>query len=511
MRWRELVFDPKTNVATNFNKVIVDPIRKFCSKPLDIPAVISGILSEDTLGDKVAEQYQRRLFGKTCLRDLPSTSKEPEFIFYAASLQTGDGVIMSREGIYDYKVGKIYRPGMLLAKVVGASSAFPPIFSPVVLEYNPGEWEETKYSSLYHKPQFKDKLYLTDGGVYDNMGLEAVWNDGFKTVLVCDAGAPWTDLPRPWTNPISQLYRVFSVTGAQGGRQRKRLLIDNLKEKDAKGKPIHYGGTYWGIATDIDDYELEDPMVNDNQITSKFKNVRTRLNSFKPEDQGHLINWGYALTDTALRRWYFTDKHEKGIWPIPEYALDQYCPGYVKRFFAPVYPAINWDRIEFHKGLPGGLGKLITRQNTAAITLCSWKSNKIDIYFKEDRWEPWRSTDGMALIGHELFHTKDIMSVCGGKGWGLLQPWFIAYLFCLLLSRWDSGRKHYLEKTAYNIEDALRKYFSDEPLSDFTKIPLGDAFLNKYLDNESIGIIKLEKRSIVSIFTGSIKQAFGKR
>ena len=27
MRWRELVFDPKTNVATNFNKVIVEALK----------------------------------------------------------------------------------------------------------------------------------------------------------------------------------------------------------------------------------------------------------------------------------------------------------------------------------------------------------------------------------------------------------------------------------------------------------------------------------------------------
>lgn len=30
-----------------------------------------------------------------------------------------------------------------------------------------------------------------------------------------------------------------------------------------------------------------------------------------------------ALTDTALRRWYFTDRQEPRNLPIPEYALDR--------------------------------------------------------------------------------------------------------------------------------------------------------------------------------------------
>jgi NTE family protein len=104
---------------------------------------------------------------------------------------------------------------------------------------------------------------------------------------------------------------------------RKRVLIDNFKEIDSEGKPIKYGGTYWGIATQIDDYELEDAMLKDNRITASLKNIRTRLNRFTPEEQGRLINWGYALADTALRRWYFKDRRDKGEWPVPEYALDK--------------------------------------------------------------------------------------------------------------------------------------------------------------------------------------------
>jgi NTE family protein len=64
-------------------------------------------------------------------------------------------------------------------------------------------------------------------------------------------------------------------------------------------------------------------MVRDNARTASLKNIRTRLNSFSEEEQGDLINWGYALTDAALRKYYFTESREPGKWPIPEYALDR--------------------------------------------------------------------------------------------------------------------------------------------------------------------------------------------
>ena len=40
------------------------------------------------------------------------------------------------------------------------------------------------------------------------------------------------------------------------------------------------------------------------------------------EEQGLLINWGYALTDAAMRKHVLLDDVGKGQWPIPEYSLD---------------------------------------------------------------------------------------------------------------------------------------------------------------------------------------------
>lgn len=324
MKWSGLHFGPNTLVAENFKESIADPIQRFCSETLDVPAFISGLLSVGkTAGDKVAEKYSQGLFGSKTLQDIPSPGEGPEFIFYSASLQTGDGVRISKRYIADYKVGILRNPQLSLARVVGASSAFPPFFSPVVINCNPDDWEEANGAFLYKDLEYRKKLVLTDGGVYDNMGLEAVWNDGFKTVFVCDAGSPWKNEPAPGANWFSQLLRVNDTMGTQARALRKRTLIGNFKEIDGEGRPIKYGGTYWGIGTQIDDYQLKDAMAKDNRTTGSLRDIRTRLNKFSPEEQGKLINWGYALTDAALRKWYFKDERERGRWPIGEYALDR--------------------------------------------------------------------------------------------------------------------------------------------------------------------------------------------
>jgi len=323
LKWRNLNFN-ESGIAENFAEIIVTPIQIFCSRTLDILAGIWGLLPDNkTMGDRVADLYAKWLFGNATLQDIPKPGGGPEFIFYATSLQTGSGVRISQDAICDYKVGKLLHPKLPLAKVVGASSAFPPFFSPVTIKCDAAEWKPMKGTYLYGNLAYRKRLILTDGGVYDNMGLEAVWKkeDGFKTVLVCDAGAPWKNKTNPGKNWFSQLYRVFCIEGMQVGALRRRILIDNYKDFDEKGKPRWYGGTYWGIASEIDHYKLADAMVKDNKKTQSLQHMRTRLGRFKPEEQGNLINWGYALTDTAMRKWYFTTPVTPGKWPLPEYAL----------------------------------------------------------------------------------------------------------------------------------------------------------------------------------------------
>jgi NTE family protein len=51
--------------------------------------------------------------------------------------------------------------------------------------------------------------------------------------------------------------------------------------------------------------------------------IRTRLNPFSDEEQGHLINWGWYVMDLAMRSHVMNDAPAPQAWPIPEWPLER--------------------------------------------------------------------------------------------------------------------------------------------------------------------------------------------
>jgi NTE family protein len=310
--WHDLAFD-SAGRAGNFAEKVADPLRAFCKTGVDMSAGLEGLVSlMDSVGERVAKRYREALFGERTLQDLPADGAGPRFVFYATSLQTGSSVRLSRPYIADYRIGRVPNPRVPLATAVAASSAFPPVLSPVEIRLDQDAWEKLDGADLHDRRGLRERLVLTDGGVYDNMGLENVW-DRFETVLVSDAGAPLgveEDASSAWHK---QTLRVLDIVTEQTRALRKRQLVAEL----AAGR---MQGAYWGITTAIGDYGVAGALCRDTPVTDALRAIRTRLNPFTDEEQGRLINWGYALTDAALRR-YLPGAHGTAAWPVPAQAL----------------------------------------------------------------------------------------------------------------------------------------------------------------------------------------------
>src|ERR1039457_2577222 len=86
----------------------------------------------------------------------------------------------------DWRVGMIKNPSTDLATAVAASSAFPPFLSPAHLDLQESDFVASSGHDL-QMPPFTTEVVLTDGGVYDNLGLETAWKE-YTTVLVSDGG-----------------------------------------------------------------------------------------------------------------------------------------------------------------------------------------------------------------------------------------------------------------------------------------------------------------------------------
>jgi NTE family protein len=270
----------------------VSPIRRLAGRTIDIPCILAGIALPGSIASYISFAYRRILFGDATLQDLP---KVPEFLFNATNVETGSLWRFTRAFMADYQVGEIRRPALDLARAVAASSAFPPFLSPLVLPVKPGD-----FSRVYCQDRrLLADISLTDGGAYDNLGLETVWKR-YANVLVSDAGAALEADPSPPANWAGHSKRVIDIVHRQVTALRKRQLIASYKL--ATGSVGRRHGTYWGIGSDTAHYRLPDALPAPHDRTLELAAIPTRFKRLSPEIQERLINWGYAACDTAIRR-----------------------------------------------------------------------------------------------------------------------------------------------------------------------------------------------------------------
>jgi len=153
-----------------------------------------------------------------------------------------------------------------------------------------------------HHPPYTTDVVLTDGGVYDNLGLETAWKR-YTSILVGDGGGKTAPEEDPATNWAFHALRVLDLIDNQVRSLRKRQLIASyqLPPEDRD----HRAGTYWGIRTNIADYELPDALDCPFDQTTALANIPTRLDGMDDRQQERLINWGYAVCDAAMRKHVF--------------------------------------------------------------------------------------------------------------------------------------------------------------------------------------------------------------
>ena len=308
MNWSRLEFD-SAGVAQDFNTALQEPVRTLARKTIDRGSIIGGIVTPDNIGEKVAKAYRKYLFGKRTLQDLPD---KPRFVINATNVQSGALWRFMKPYMRDYRVGEVKNPTVPLAMAVAASSAFPPFLSPVELELEASDFTPETGDDLQREP-FTTDVVLTDGGVYDNLGLETAWKR-YKTILVSDAGGKLQPEEEPRSDWAFHSYRVLELVDNQVRSLRKRMLIDAYKSGVREG-------AYWGIRTNIADYGLGDPLPCPHDKTLKLANVATRLKRLDNETQKKLINWGYAVCDAALRTHVDSSLPAPARFPYPEFGV----------------------------------------------------------------------------------------------------------------------------------------------------------------------------------------------
>ena len=288
LKWNRLEFD-SAGFSPHFKIELVEPIRKLAKKTVDTVSIIGGIITPGSIADKVTGAYRKNLYGKATLQDLPD---HPRFVINATNVQSKSLWRFSKPYMWDWRVGKVSKPKVDLAVAVAASSAFPPVLSPLELELDPGSFDPNTGSGLQMEP-YTSEVVLTDGGVYDNLGLETAWKR-YSTLWVSDAGGMYSAEEDPKRDRLGHTKRVMDLIDNQVRSLRKRQLIGSFQSGVREG-------AYWGIWTDISDYKLPDALPCPLAKTQKIASTATRLKKLDDEIQEKIINWGYAVCDAAMR------------------------------------------------------------------------------------------------------------------------------------------------------------------------------------------------------------------
>ncbi|MGQ0714558.1 MAG: patatin-like phospholipase family protein [Gemmatimonadaceae bacterium] len=262
-------------------------------------------------GREIVDHMATLLEKSTSKLTLPELPAAPNFVFCATDMAFGVNWVFERQRMGDYQVGYQAPPpdDYPAGRAAAASACFPPLFNPLRTKFHERDFKNGKCTDRDLRKKCVAGLRLTDGGNYDNMGLEPVWKR-HEIVLVSDGGGPFEFTPDRGLK--SRIFRYADIVQNQARALRRRWLIASFSTTDpATSRPV-MDGTYWAVSSARSRY-----IPNDSQGYSKevardlIANIRTDLDTFSDGERAVLENHGYFLADVAVRR------HVSPLMPVP--------------------------------------------------------------------------------------------------------------------------------------------------------------------------------------------------
>ena len=280
-----------------WEEVIAAPFRRLVRRNIRTWPVLSRLLpwnwfSRETAVYGLKRHYENMTEGLG-LKDLLQT---PRFVFCATDMVFAKNWESRADRVGDYLAGYVSPPPdqWTVGRAMAASSCFPPVFAPIragipgALYRKRGDRDGTRSE----QDRKRQRIWLTDGGVFDNLGTEPVWKN-HSVVLVSDAGSALSY--RSGCGPLWQLTRYTPIIQDQAAAVRKRWLIHSYKQNV-------YAGAYWGISSATSSY-VKNPGYGFSKelATGVIAKVRTDLDAFSADEIAALERHGYEIADIAIR------------------------------------------------------------------------------------------------------------------------------------------------------------------------------------------------------------------
>jgi NTE family protein len=214
-------------------------------------------------GDIFAEALEKVWGIRGTLKEI---AEEPRWLINATCYETGRNWRFSQKHIGDWKFGHNFTQSVPISLAIAASAAIPYMAGLVQLSINPDGWfsvnPATDEPVEIIRP-VRDAVRLWDGGVYENLGMEAVYKPqcGFVDkdiglMIISDASAYLGDALGPATGVFTIRYpflrppRLFDIATEQTRSLRARIL--GLRYvvpcfADWQGNPIQPGNCDYDV------------------------------------------------------------------------------------------------------------------------------------------------------------------------------------------------------------------------------------------------------------------------
>ncbi len=275
-----------------WDREVREPLRAFTRRNIRTGPILKRFLPwnwfrASTGVTALAGRYEKDL---TTLR-LDALPERPNFVFCATDMAFGVNWIFSRERMGDYLAGYTKPGDFSLGRAVAASACFPPVFNPLPMKLAPATLKGGRAPAGAARNAAQADLRLTDGGAYDNMGLEPVWKN-HAVVLVSDAGGLFTlegDRGFFW-----RIGRYQGIQEQQARSLRKRWLISSFVSGSIEG-------SYWGVGSARTRYQ-EEGGYSKAFALEVIAEIRTDLDAFSDLEACVLENHGYLLADAGITR-----------------------------------------------------------------------------------------------------------------------------------------------------------------------------------------------------------------
>ena len=162
------------------------------------------------------------------LQDLP---RNPFWEVNCTTFESGGRFRFRRDYIGDEKIGYVQQPNFPISHMIAASAAFPVLIGSYSLKTDGLRFTRDKLGQ--HEETVVKRTYsLWDGGVYDNLGLDALHKIGrgldkeIDFLIVSNAGAP-LDFAKHG-RPSKNLRRLLDISSSQVERLRTRDFLASV-------------------------------------------------------------------------------------------------------------------------------------------------------------------------------------------------------------------------------------------------------------------------------------------